>query len=91
MVDFILGIDWWIRALVYAAALIIFAANEQYRNAAAWVAAVIALIMYMVSGLEPSKWSLLGDFIALFWLHKALLPKHYAIYFIGLAVFIYVI
>ncbi len=91
MVEFILGMDWWLRALIYAAALIILAAHYfgEY-SPAIWKAIGVGLCILLATEIAPdgSKWALLGDFYALFWLHKFLLPKWYALYFIGLTCFI---
>lgn len=94
MVEFILGIDMWVRAIIIAATLIICAAHffGEYMPATI-VACITVVIMLIATDVAPdgSKWALCGDFFGLASLHKFLLPKWWLTYFIGLFLFIVLI
>ena len=94
MVDLILGIDWWLRALILAAALIIFAAHYfgEYMPAIV-MAALTALFIFAATGIAPdnSKWALFGDFWGLFWCHKFFVGGWGTIYLICWLLFVILI
>ena len=94
MVDFILGIDWWLRALILAATLIIFAAHYfgEYMPAIV-IAGLTALFIFAATGIAPdnSKWGLFGDFFGTFWCHKFFIGGWTTIYLICWLLFIILI
>lgn len=95
MVDFILGIDWWLRALILAATLIIFAAKffNEYMPAIVMAALTVLFTFWATSWTihDPSKWSLFGDFWGLFWCHKFFIGGWATIYLICWLLFIILI
>jgi hypothetical protein len=83
MVEILLGMDWWVRSLILAATLIICAAYffGEYMPAIVMAGITAVLICFATSiASDGSKWGLFGDFFGLFWLHKFLLPKWWALY-----------